>query len=200
MALIKCPECGNDVSEKAGVCPQCGNPIAKQKKDIKKLPMNIIVAIVGSVLIALAPFLSYVSVTLNLPGDVTVNKYNMWKILTPEAGGLKSGESAGFFGFIPTILVVIGIVSLILIGLQIVKGIDIKIFVKAIIPGIVIVLLLIFEVAGLSTFRETNEQFAEIFNQYSLGDLMYVKKGIGFYLLVVGVLAGIVSPFIKKKD
>lgn len=27
MALIKCPECGNEVSEKAKNCPNCGNPI-----------------------------------------------------------------------------------------------------------------------------------------------------------------------------
>lgn len=27
MALIKCPECGNEVSDKAKNCPKCGNPI-----------------------------------------------------------------------------------------------------------------------------------------------------------------------------
>ena len=27
MALIKCPECGNDVSDSAVVCPRCGYPI-----------------------------------------------------------------------------------------------------------------------------------------------------------------------------
>ena len=28
MALIKCPECGTEVSDKAAACPRCGNPIA----------------------------------------------------------------------------------------------------------------------------------------------------------------------------
>ena len=28
MALIKCPECGKDVSDKAKSCPNCGNPIS----------------------------------------------------------------------------------------------------------------------------------------------------------------------------
>jgi len=28
MALIKCMECGREVSSKAVTCPQCGNPIA----------------------------------------------------------------------------------------------------------------------------------------------------------------------------
>lgn len=27
MAIIKCPECGKDVSDKARNCPHCGNPI-----------------------------------------------------------------------------------------------------------------------------------------------------------------------------
>ena len=27
MALIKCPECGNEVSDKALSCPKCGFPI-----------------------------------------------------------------------------------------------------------------------------------------------------------------------------
>lgn len=29
MALIKCPECGNQVSDHAAACPKCGYPIAK---------------------------------------------------------------------------------------------------------------------------------------------------------------------------
>jgi DNA-directed RNA polymerase subunit RPC12/RpoP len=29
MALINCPECGKQVSDKAASCPNCGNPIAK---------------------------------------------------------------------------------------------------------------------------------------------------------------------------
>lgn len=28
MALIKCPECGKNVSDKASACPDCGNPIS----------------------------------------------------------------------------------------------------------------------------------------------------------------------------
>lgn len=31
MALIKCSECGSDISEKASVCPKCGCPV-----DIKR--------------------------------------------------------------------------------------------------------------------------------------------------------------------
>lgn len=27
MALITCPECGKEISDKAGICPNCGCPI-----------------------------------------------------------------------------------------------------------------------------------------------------------------------------
>jgi len=30
MALIKCPECKSDISEKAKTCPKCGHPIASE--------------------------------------------------------------------------------------------------------------------------------------------------------------------------
>ena len=29
MSLIKCPECGNDISDQAASCPQCGYPIQR---------------------------------------------------------------------------------------------------------------------------------------------------------------------------
>ena len=28
MALIRCPECGKEISDKAEACPNCGYPIA----------------------------------------------------------------------------------------------------------------------------------------------------------------------------
>ena len=31
MALIKCEDCGREVSDKAAACPQCGAPIAVQE-------------------------------------------------------------------------------------------------------------------------------------------------------------------------
>ena len=33
MALIKCPECGQEVSDKATVCPRCAFPIADSRPD-----------------------------------------------------------------------------------------------------------------------------------------------------------------------
>ena len=41
MALIKCPECGREVSDKAVSCPQCGFPIASYTvKAVKKVPVK----------------------------------------------------------------------------------------------------------------------------------------------------------------
>lgn len=37
MALINCPECGREISEKANACPHCGNPVifkSVEKKDL----------------------------------------------------------------------------------------------------------------------------------------------------------------------
>lgn len=34
MALISCPECGNEVSDRAPTCPRCGVPLASAPKDV----------------------------------------------------------------------------------------------------------------------------------------------------------------------
>lgn len=39
MALIKCPECGKEISDKARACPNCGYPIAKLN-DKDSIPQN----------------------------------------------------------------------------------------------------------------------------------------------------------------
>src|SRR5580704_6119878 len=36
MALIKCPECQREISERAAACPYCGHPIAATKADKAK--------------------------------------------------------------------------------------------------------------------------------------------------------------------
>ena len=35
MALIKCEECGKEVSDKAKTCPNCGCPISEEKEESK---------------------------------------------------------------------------------------------------------------------------------------------------------------------
>lgn len=45
MAMIKCPECGHEISDKADKCPNCGNPI-KKSKSVAVLGIVIICAII----------------------------------------------------------------------------------------------------------------------------------------------------------
>ncbi len=40
MALINCPECNNEVSDKAEICPKCGIPIAEKNLPISKTMSN----------------------------------------------------------------------------------------------------------------------------------------------------------------
>ena len=52
MALIKCSECGKEISEKAKVCPSCGNPISDTggKTSKRWLWLIVIGVIVGFVI------------------------------------------------------------------------------------------------------------------------------------------------------
>ena len=47
MALIKCPECSKDVSNKAKICPNCGYPVemflSENRVEIKLLPTEKII-------------------------------------------------------------------------------------------------------------------------------------------------------------
>jgi uncharacterized membrane protein YvbJ len=36
MALISCPECGKEISDKAFACPHCGNPMNPQPQQVQK--------------------------------------------------------------------------------------------------------------------------------------------------------------------
>ena len=36
MALIKCPECGRDVSDSAITCPNCGYPLKQNQEEEKE--------------------------------------------------------------------------------------------------------------------------------------------------------------------
>ena len=191
MALINCSECGNEVSNLAEVCPNCGNPIRQKRK---KIALGKILAVIGNLIVTIAPFLSYVTIRLDLPGDPSVYSYNMWGILTPDAG---SGESAGFWGLIPILIVVIGLIGMLLTILQIAKNREIKMIFRIIIPIAVFVLLLLFEFLGLKVFRETSGQLDEMFTTYSAGKLYSVKKAKGFYLLIFGALVSFVAPLIR---
>mgnify|MGYP002707457350 CR=1 FL=1 len=54
MAMIKCPECGKEISDKAESCPQCGCPLRSGCTDvepIKKKSAKLGVALVGIIIV-----------------------------------------------------------------------------------------------------------------------------------------------------
>jgi uncharacterized membrane protein YvbJ len=96
MALIKCKECGNEISEWAETCPKCGAPIALLRasraagvqlrtiqETSKKFKLQILI-----------------SVSLILIGLIGV----IWSF---------SGGSEGVTSFIPTFLTIIGFVGIV---------------------------------------------------------------------------------------
>ena len=44
MALIKCIECGKDVSENDAICPNCGNPISEKKNEKSVVITNFLLS------------------------------------------------------------------------------------------------------------------------------------------------------------
>lgn len=55
MALIRCPECSNEVSDSAELCPNCGYPIKKKafKRKLNKKKRNLIISITSIVFVLL---------------------------------------------------------------------------------------------------------------------------------------------------
>ena len=48
MALIKCPECGTEVSSSAAACPKCGYPVqAKRSARIHWVVLVVLILFVG---------------------------------------------------------------------------------------------------------------------------------------------------------
>lgn len=95
MPLIKCPECGKEISDKAFACPNCGNPSKEEKpilieqtrKKYKKVQLV-------SVLILLVGFFLF------LKGQFSV-----------FSGGNLINATSGFGFFIILIGIAIGMVS-----------------------------------------------------------------------------------------
>lgn len=50
MALIKCPECGKEISDTATTCPHCGTKTNYQKKKSGWFALGLIIFIIGILL------------------------------------------------------------------------------------------------------------------------------------------------------
>lgn len=53
MAIIKCPECGKEISDKAPFCPSCGAPIAVEEQPSQARNNKIIICVVVAVVLVL---------------------------------------------------------------------------------------------------------------------------------------------------
>lgn len=78
MALIKCPECGKQVSDRASSCPNCGFPIANRPTNVKirclsdDRHVKRMKFMIGGRVVAEAPLGSVATITINKPVDVDV--------------------------------------------------------------------------------------------------------------------------------
>lgn len=61
MALIKCPECGKEISDKASSCPNCGNRVKNNKVVNKKILVIFAVVMICLIILYLMKFMSKIS-------------------------------------------------------------------------------------------------------------------------------------------
>ena len=96
MALIKCPECGKEISDKAGSCPNCGCPIANAPTSIKVRALsddrgvNKMRFKVNGIEVGTIPIGS--TITINMKQPTRVEAYHI--------RGLSTGTST-FFNAVP---------------------------------------------------------------------------------------------------
>ena len=203
MALIKCPECGNNVSDMAEMCPHCGHPIAAEKKaKKKKTNTNLLISIVSFMLIAVGPFLAYSKQKMSLLGNEEVNTFNMLKMLSLESGALKTGESASMFKIVPVVIILLGVLGIAITVLRNTNIMKIPFGISVLVPLLALVLLILFETIGLKSYY-TNQKYM-IDEAIKIGlakDFYTVTKGAGFYVTLLGSIAGIVFSFLGyRKD
>ena len=85
MSLIKCPECGNEISDKAYSCPKCGYPIKQKnvvvlKKDYKgKAKAFTIAGIIVFIISAIVAISTYEEM-LSLSAAYVSGKSNLYPV------------------------------------------------------------------------------------------------------------------------
>ena len=100
MTLIKCGECGKQVSNRAKSCPHCGNPIKEEiikKVDVKTNSYAIAGFVLSIVAWLISPYglMAIVSTFLSAHGIDQINK----------SKGKEKGKGLAVFGLIFSILV-----------------------------------------------------------------------------------------------
>jgi len=68
MALLKCKECGKEVSDKAEKCPNCGSPVPKKLGII-----SIFIRLIGVGILILIFYAMFIAPSMNKPGLLEAN-------------------------------------------------------------------------------------------------------------------------------
>ncbi len=91
MALVRCPECDSEVSEKANACPKCGNPLqsapVETEKTATRSPRRKIILAISIVVIAMASFIFYNRWTHMPAEEKEAIERKLTKIITPKMKG-----------------------------------------------------------------------------------------------------------------
>lgn len=198
MALIKCPACGNDVSNMAEMCPHCGHPIAAEKKEKQnKVSNKMILLIVSFTLMIIGPFLTYSKQKMSILGNEELIKFNMLKMLTQESGALRTGESASLFRLVPMIIIFLGVAGIVITALHNMHIMKVPFAVSLLPPVLALILLILFEIIGLNSYYANQKYMIDEAIKIGLpDDTLTVTKGLGFYVTLLGTIAGIVSSFL----
>lgn len=80
MALIKCPECGRQISDKAASCPNCGCPIANYPTSIKvrclsdDRKVKYMIFLSGGIELARAPIGTVATINISKPTRIIIRE------------------------------------------------------------------------------------------------------------------------------
>ena len=144
MSLIKCKECGKEISDKAEICPNCGYILKsveikselKQKKSIKKI--GTILCVIGSLLLIV-----FMALILILPGQQENNNEKADFKISVIIGGEQETNSEMlaicYFGsgLVSIVILILGILDL----KKIIKNIKIYGWIELILSILLLVLM-----------------------------------------------------------
>lgn len=126
-------------------------------------------------------------------GEVSYFRHNMKEVIE---GNLKGNESAGILSILPIGLAIIGIVGIILAVVQLVKKLQVKGLLLALVPALSTVMAFIFELIPYKKHCSPNE-ITDLFYSFGFEDYYKIARSSGFYLLVAGIVISAISVICK---
>jgi len=154
MAMIKCSECGADVSDKAAICLKCGNPINPNSQNFAQTAPNF----------AQNPAQNLNSAPQESPNSAAQNQQNAQES-APNSNSEKTtrtdiaaGVAGGLFTFWGIILLAIGIFYLaFLVAFFPIVGFDKMMEMGAWIPFVIILVVIVLFIGAKKLQRKLNK-------------------------------------------